>query len=111
MNKNFPAYIGNVLKDQGLPEGFLFELVKRSCCPVMVAELNQCTWDSDTSSLTTKQDAESNKNEEDLEKASWFKDPFTNLGIASNGRATKKQAPPPETLFDLDGDRSIKTIH
>ncbi len=22
-----------------------------------------------------------------------------------------KQAPPPETLFDLDGDRSIKTIH
>ncbi len=28
MNKNFPAYTGNVLKDQGLPEGFLFELVK-----------------------------------------------------------------------------------
>jgi hypothetical protein len=42
---------------------------------------------------------------------SWFKDDFANLGIASNGRATKKQAPPPETLFNLDGDRSIKTIH
>jgi hypothetical protein len=33
------------------------------------------------------------------------------LGIALNGKATKKQAPPPERLFDLDGDRSIKTIH
>ena len=77
----------------------------------MVSEINQCTWDSDTGSLTTKRDAESNKNEEELEKASWFKDAFANLGIALNGRATKKQAPPPETLFDLDGDRSIKTIH
>jgi hypothetical protein len=77
----------------------------------MVSEINQCTWDSDTGSLTTKQDAESNKNEEDREKASWFKDAFANLGIASNEKATKKQAPPPEMLFDLNGDRSIKTIH
>jgi hypothetical protein len=111
MNKNFPAYIGNVLKDQGLPEGFLFELVKQLCCPVMVSEINQCTWDSDTGSLTTKQDAESNINEEDLEKALWFKDAFADLEIASNGRAKKKQAPPPERLFNLDGDRSIKSIH
>jgi hypothetical protein len=64
-----------------------------------------------TGSLTTKRDAESNKNEEDLEKELWFKDTFADLRIALNGRATKKQAPPPETLFDLDGDRSIKTIH
>jgi hypothetical protein len=28
MNKNFPVYVGHVLKDQGLPETFLFELVK-----------------------------------------------------------------------------------
>jgi hypothetical protein len=27
------------------------------------------------------------------------------------GGASKKQAPPPETLFNLDGERSIKTIH
>ncbi len=41
----------------------------------------------------------------------WFEDAFANLGIVLNGRTTKKQAPPPETLFDLDGDHSIKTIH
>ncbi len=41
----------------------------------------------------------------------WFKDAFAGLGIAANRGATKKHAPPPEALFDLDGDCSIKTIH
>jgi hypothetical protein len=59
----------------------------------------------------TKHKAKSSKNEEELEKASWFKDAFTGLGIAANGGATKKHAPLPEALFDLDGERSIKTIH
>ncbi len=113
MNKNVAAYVGHVLEDQGLPDTFLFELVKQSCCPVMVSEINKCTWDSDTSTLVTKQDAEANKNEEDLEKALWFKNAFANLGIGSKskGGASKKQAPPLETLFDLDGECSIKTIH
>ena len=111
MNKNFAAYVGHVLKDQGLPETFLFELIKQSCCPVMVSEINQCTWDSKTGTLVTKRDAKANKNEEDLEKASWFNDAFANLEIVLKGGASKKQAPPPETLFNLDGERSIKTIH
>ncbi len=110
MNKNLPAYVGHVLKDQGLPDSYLLELVKRLCCQVMVEEINQCHWDPDSGTLTTKQDAETAKNKEDLEKASWFKDGFANLGIAAKGGALKKQALPPEALFDLDRDRSIKTI-
>ncbi len=70
MNENFPAFIGHVLWDQGLLDSFLFELVKQSCCPVMVSEINQCTWDSETGTLVTKREAESSKNEEELEKAS-----------------------------------------
>ena len=53
MNKNLPAYVGNVLKDQGLPESYLFELVRRSCCPVMVAKISQCKRDQDTCTLST----------------------------------------------------------
>jgi len=30
MNKNVPSYVGNVLKDQGMPEAFLMELVRRT---------------------------------------------------------------------------------
>jgi hypothetical protein len=37
MNENFPAYIGNALRDQGLPDDFLLELLKRSCCPTLVS--------------------------------------------------------------------------
>jgi hypothetical protein len=77
----------------------------------MVSEINQCTWDSKTGTLVTKCKAESSKNEEELEKALWFNDTFVGLGIAANGGATKKHAPPPEALFDLDGEPSIKTIH
>jgi len=51
------------------------------------------------------------KNDKDLENAPWFKDAFAGLGLAAKGGAGMKQAPPPETLFDLDRDRSIKTIH
>jgi hypothetical protein len=111
MNKNFPAYIGHVLRDQGLPDSFLFELVKQLCCPVMVSEINQCTWDSKTGTLVTKCEAKSSKNEEELEKASWFKDASAGLGIGVNGGATKKHALPPEALFNRDGDCSIKTIY
>ncbi len=101
MNKNLPAYVGHVLKDQGLPDSYLLELVKRLCCLVMVAEINQCHWNPDSGTLTTKQDAKTAKNKEDLEKASWFKDTFADLGIVAKGGALKKQAPPPEMLFDL----------
>ncbi len=35
MNKNFPSYVGNVLKDQGLPDDFLMELFHRTCCQII----------------------------------------------------------------------------
>jgi hypothetical protein len=53
MNKNFPAYIGNVLRDQGLPNSFLMELFKRLCCPTMMSEMSLCTWDPNSGVLTT----------------------------------------------------------
>jgi len=43
MNKNVPAYVGNVLKDQGMPEPFLMELVKKSCCSTQISDMASCT--------------------------------------------------------------------
>ena len=45
-----------------------------------------------------------------METASWFKDAFANLGLRVD-RKLKKPAPPPETLFNLKDDRSVKTVH
>jgi hypothetical protein len=56
MNKNFPSYVGNVLKDQGLLEEFLMELFHRTCCQIMFAEILQTTWDLETDTLTVERE-------------------------------------------------------
>jgi hypothetical protein len=107
MNKNFPAYVGNILSDQGLPNSFLMELFRCSCCPTMISEMDSCTWDPDSGILTMAREANKKKDLEELEKASWYKDAFEDIGAAK--RSIPK--PPPEFLFNLDEDRLIKTIH
>jgi hypothetical protein len=110
MNKNVPSYIGNVLKDQEMPEPFSIELVRASCCPTQVSEMANCSWDLDTGTLTTHQEEAEEKNYVILEMASWFKNAFADLGSAVDGKS-KKPALPPETLFNLEEDRSVKTLH
>ncbi len=107
MNKNCPAYVGNVLRNQGLPNSFLMELFRRLCCPTMISEMDSCTWDPDSGILTTAREANKKKDLEEPKKASWYKDAFEDIGAAK--RSTPK--PPPELLFNLDEDCSIKTIH
>ena len=111
MNKNVPSYIGNVLKDQGMPEAFLMELVRKSCCPTQLSKMANCTWDSDSGTLTTQQEKAEEKNRVILETASWFKDAFTDLGSTMIIGKSKKPALPPESLFNLEEDRSVKTVH
>ena len=86
------------------------ELVRKSCCPTQISEMATCTWDSDSGSLTTQQETTEENNRVVLKTASWFKDAFADLGSTANGRL-KKTAPPPETLFNLEEDRSVKTVH
>jgi hypothetical protein len=42
--------------------------------------------------------------------ASRFKNAFADLGLVVDGKL-KKPAPPPETLFNLEEDWSVKTVH
>jgi hypothetical protein len=109
-NKKIPAYMGNVLRDQGMPNLFLIELFKCSCCPTMILEMGRYTWDSDTGVLTTHRESVDNQVQADLESAAWYEDASKELGLATK-EGSKTPAPPPETLFNLDKDRSIKTIH
>ncbi len=52
-------------------------------------------------------ETEENNNLAELEKAAWYKNAFKNLGAVKQGGLK----PPPESLFNLDEDRSVKTIH
>jgi hypothetical protein len=40
MNKNLPAFLVNVLKEQGLPEEFIDDLLKNSCEATMLAKMH-----------------------------------------------------------------------
>ena len=60
--------------------------------------------------LTTHQEEAEEKNRVVLETASWFKNAFADLGSVV-GRKLKKPEPPPETLFNLEEDWSVKTVH
>jgi hypothetical protein len=107
MNKNFPAYLGNVLRDQGMPDDFLLELLKRSCNPTMINKMNSCTWDPESGILTTAKEVSTNIAQIALESAPWYKNAFADL----LGLEIKTLAPPPEMLYNLDKDCLIKTIH
>jgi hypothetical protein len=110
MNKIVPAYVRNVLKDQGMPESFLMELVKKSCCPTQISDMASCIWDTDSGTLTTQQEEAENKNRVVLEMASWFKDAFADLGSTIDGKS-KKPASPTKSLFNLEEDWLVKTVH
>jgi hypothetical protein len=86
------------------------ELVKKSCCPTQISDMASCTWDSDSGTLTTQQEEAEDKNRVVLETASWFKYAFTDLGLTVDGKS-KKPAPLPGTLFNLEEDWSVKTVH
>jgi hypothetical protein len=58
----------------------------------------------------TKKEKAQEKTNLDLENAPWFKNALSGLDLES-GPGKKQQAPPPEALFNLDGKRSVKTIH
>jgi hypothetical protein len=73
----------------------------------MLSEMGLCTWDPNSGVLTTLQDSAKNHNLAELKKAAWYKDAFEDLGAAKQGGLK----PPPESLFNLDKDRSVKTIH
>jgi hypothetical protein len=75
----------------------------------MMSKMSLCTWDPDSGVLVTLQESVDNQNLADLKRAAWYKNAFEDLGPAKQG-SHKTPAPPPESLFNLNKDCSIKTI-
>jgi hypothetical protein len=53
MNKQVGAFLYYFLLDTSLPEVFIKALLKETCDPMLVKEISNCDWDSDTQTLTT----------------------------------------------------------
>ncbi len=72
--------------------------------------MSSCTWDPNSGILTTLRESTDTQNLANLERVAWYKNAFEDLGPAKQG-IHKTPAPPLESLFNLDKDRFIKTIH
>ena len=111
MNKQVAAFLYYFLLDASLPEVFIKALLKETCNPMLVKEISDCDWDSDTQTLTTPEEKQQDDALDDLEGASWYKNAFDlqELGIKTLKITADKN---PEALFDLDADAlSYATIH
>ncbi len=80
MNKNLPAFLFYTLKEQGLPDDFLAELLQRSCEATMLADMSRCKWDAATKTLTTMDECKKAEKKKAFESAAWFKDEFGLIG-------------------------------
>jgi hypothetical protein len=108
LNKNFPTVLTDILKSQGLPAPFIIDIIKAGVCQVQVANMCNCKYDAKTKTLTTDLEDKMEKARSTMANASWFKDSFDLSTLPKKG---KKTATPPEMMFDIDGTRSLKTIH
>jgi len=83
MNKQVAAFLYYFLLDASRPEVFIKALLKETCNPMLVKEISDCDWVSDTQTLTSPEEKKQDDALDDLEGASWYRHAFDlqELGI------------------------------
>ncbi len=109
MNRQFPAYLYHSLLKAGLDEPFIKSLLKEACCPTLVSKINECVWDATTNTITTPEQLADEERMAEMEKATWYRNEFGKHMV--DGMKNVKKYTDPESLYTLDGERSIKTLH
>ncbi len=109
MNRNFPAFCCHYLTGEGLDEKFVKALLKEACCPILVNQIKECTWDVEKKLIITATQAAEEARLQELENAAWYKDELGKT-LVSNVKKLKSYADA-EALYTLNSKRSIKTLH
>jgi hypothetical protein len=109
MNRQFPAYCYHALQNANLDEQFVRSLLKEACCPTLVANIHSCVWDEDTKTISTPEQIADEKRMAEIESAAWYRDEFGKHMV--DGMKKAKSYTDPESLYNLDGERSVKTLH
>jgi hypothetical protein len=111
-NKQPAGYLYHVLPTFGALLTFIQEILGQSMDPVVVMGAPQCTWDNETSILTTPQDNQVEGILSDVCSLPFFQDVLAvtcAAEVSKSGR--KKEHTAPEMCFGLGGNRSVQTIH
>ncbi len=109
MNRHFPAFCYNYFTKNGMTEKFVKALLKEACCPTLIASINTCVWDSETNTISTPEQLADDARMAEIEKAAWYKDEFGKQMV--NGMKKLKKYTDPESLYNLDGERSVRMLH
>ena len=110
LNKNASAFLYFILKDINVPEDFINKILKECMCPDNNHKIAECEWDSKTKTLTTKEDREDSKADEEVAKRSFYIDAFAVTN--DKGKAKKdSQYANAAMMFDMTDDKTAtKTI-
>ncbi len=109
MNRQLPAYLFHILQENEMDVPFIKALLKESCCPVLVGGINRCQWNEKERVISTPEQLEDDKRLAAIEKAAWYRDEFGKHMV--DGMKKVKQYTDPEALYNLDGERSVKTLN
>ena len=109
MNRQMAAYLKYYLLDSGLDEDFVTRLVVASCCPTLVAEINQYEWDDESGELKSIKDREDDSKLAAFEKADWYFD-LEKISVSPQKKKNLEYTAP-EALFNWDEAQSVNTLH
>ncbi len=108
MNRNFPAFCYHYLTGEGLDEKFVKALLKEACCPTLVNQIKECTWDAEKKLIITATQAAEEARLQELENAACYNDEFGKT-LVDNVKKLRTYADA-KALYTLDGKCSIKTL-
>ena len=109
MNRQMAAYLKYYLMDCGLEEGLVTRMVVASCCPTLVAEMNQFEWDEENKELKSIKEAEEQSKIALFEQADWYFD-LAKISVSPQKKKTLEYTAP-EALFNWDEAQSVNTLH
>ena len=109
MNYQSAAYLKYYLMDCGLDENFVTRLVVASCCPNLVAEINQYDWDEDLRELKAIKEKEDDSKLALFEQADWYFD-LEKISVSPQKKKNLEYTAP-EALFNWDETHSVNTLH
>ena len=111
MNKHMAAFLRNKLKDEQATIDFINELMRKCIDPALNHSAHECKWDGKTMTVTTPNDAEANNAQAELEAMPFFVNKISEVMAENEKSNSNKKYSDPNALFNLDGERSVKTIH
>lgn len=111
LRKHPAGFLHYLLKDCGVDEVFVEDLLKEYVDPSLVHEIPHCKWNSKDQTIMTPEELEEEDTSDKLVNQSWFKDIVQQYEEQKESSKKSKNYASAAALYDLDATKSVKTMH